>query len=318
MLNKQENKNLDHLGIHELASIKRRLLNLLVAKKTDGIVGKILKKIINMFLFIPRVFIRNKRRKSFVNFYKKHNNDVEKLLSLVGDDISRDVIKTQIDFLTNYNNTTELGYLKKGGLLEKHNLLLNKDEYFPEGVINLSENEGFVDCGAYIGDTLVEFIKRSNGKFNHAFCFEASPKIFLDLEATARNLGLESSKISCYSKGVWSKNETLNFSFNGIGSAVCDNGEEKISVVKLDDFLSEQEKGKITFIKMDIEGAEIDALRGMSEIIKNNKPKLAVCVYHKPEHFWEIPFLIKSLSPDYKIYFRQHAISRLETVCYAV
>ena len=75
---------------------------------------------------------------------------------------------------------------------------------------------------------------------------------------------------------------------------------------------------KITFIKMDIEGAELNALYGSKEIIKKYVPKLAVCVYHKTEHLWEIPFFIKSLNPNYKIYLRHHSLDEHETVCYAI
>jgi hypothetical protein len=75
---------------------------------------------------------------------------------------------------------------------------------------------------------------------------------------------------------------------------------------------------KITFIKMDIEGSEPQALSGAEEIIKKQKPKLAICVYHKPEHLWEIPLYLKKIVPEYKIYIRHHTPLEYETVCYAV
>ena len=69
---------------------------------------------------------------------------------------------------------------------------------------------------------------------------------------------------------------------------------------------------------MDIEGAEVNALLGAEENIKKQKPKLAICVYHKPEHLWKIPLYIKKIVPDYKLYIRHHTNQEYETVCYAV
>jgi len=73
----------------------------------------------------------------------------------------------------------------------------------------------------------------------------------------------------------------------------------------------------VTFIKMDIEGAEVEAVSGAADIIRSQKPKLAICVYHSKEHIIKIPFLLKKLVPEYKIYLRHHSPSLLDTVCYA-
>ena len=75
---------------------------------------------------------------------------------------------------------------------------------------------------------------------------------------------------------------------------------------------------KVTFLKMDIEGSELAALRGAERIIREQRPKLAICVYHKPEDMWEIPSFILSCHPDYKLYLRHHSMLADETVLYAV
>ena len=73
-----------------------------------------------------------------------------------------------------------------------------------------------------------------------------------------------------------------------------------------------------TFVKMDIEGAEMDALQGMQRMIAQYKPKLAVCVYHKPEDLWEIPLYIHKLVPGYRLILRQHSpLMDNDTVLYA-
>ena len=83
----------------------------------------------------------------------------------------------------------------------------------------------------------------------------------------------------------------------------------------MDDVLKDR---RVTFIKMDIEGAEPLALRGAEEIIRTQTPKLAICTYHRAEHLWEIPAMIRQMNPAYQIYFRHHDKDEMETVCYAI
>lgn len=86
-------------------------------------------------------------------------------------------------------------------------------------------------------------------------------------------------------------------------------------VVALDHILDGE---KVTFIKMDIEGAEQSALRGAEQIIRAQRPALAICLYHKVEDMLEIPVWIKKLVPEYKIYIRHYSNEVYDTVCYAV
>ena len=99
---------------------------------------------------------------------------------------------------------------------------------------------------------------------------------------------------------------------DGEGSLICEDGEEKIDICKID-----TEAGEATFIKMDIEGAELKALMGAKETIVQNKPKLAISIYHKPEDILQIPMYLKALVPEYKFYLRQYTMSYLECVLYA-
>jgi hypothetical protein len=115
---------------------------------------------------------------------------------------------------------------------------------------------------------------------------------------------------------VW--NETTELKFNSEGtmaSCVSDAGNTIVEVDTIDNILQGQ---RATFIKMDIEGAELNALKGAEQTIKKYKPKLAICVYHKADDFTTIPQYIKSLVPEYKLYFRVHRCSPQESVLYAV
>jgi len=91
--------------------------------------------------------------------------------------------------------------------------------------------------------------------------------------------------------------------------------KEIVSVRPLDSIIPPEEK--VTYIKMDIEGAETKALHGAKRIIQEHKPRLAICVYHNPEDYFNIPLLIKQFVPEYKLYLRHHGKGCLETVVYA-
>lgn len=99
----------------------------------------------------------------------------------------------------------------------------------------------------------------------------------------------------------------------------CLNNEQiinrKIPCVRLSEWCKENNV-QATFIKMDIEGAELDALRGAEELIKANKPKLAICLYHHVHDLWTIPLYVKSLVPEYKLFCRENR-SGTEFVMYA-
>jgi hypothetical protein len=117
--------------------------------------------------------------------------------------------------------------------------------------------------------------------------------------------------------GVYNKRTQLKFDVQdnyGV-SNIKDEGTHIIDVSTLDDEILE----RVTFIKMDIEGSELYALRGAEKIIRKYKPKLAICVYHKKEDIVEIPKFIMSLGLDYKLYIRHHQkCSGTETVLYAI
>ena len=92
-------------------------------------------------------------------------------------------------------------------------------------------------------------------------------------------------------------------------------GSVRIPVDTIDDLCSAE---KVTYIKMDIEGSEMQALRGAKNVICRDKPRLAISIYHRPEDYFEIPFYIKKLVPEYKLYIRHHRFTKNDTVCYAI
>ena len=102
-----------------------------------------------------------------------------------------------------------------------------------------------------------------------------------------------------------------------MGSGITDELEPGVVSVKVNSIDNVCAEDKVTFIKMDIEGSEIEALKGAVNVIKRDKPRLAICIYHKPEHLYEIPFLVKETVPEYKLYIRHHCDNCADTVLYA-
>lgn len=188
----------------------------------------------------------------------------------------------------------------------------NEIQYFPD-LFRLIPDEVFVDCGAYNGDSIDQFIAQSDDKYEKIFAFEPDPDNFNKLDELFHN---QTDKIILHQKGVGEKNEMLQFSASGTASSkINNNGNLSIETVKLDDILLDEAP---TFIKMDIEGAELSALLGSKKIITKYHPILAICIYHKQDHIWEIPNLITSFYDRYHFYMRAHQNEGWDVVCYAI
>lgn len=188
----------------------------------------------------------------------------------------------------------------------------NNVQYFDEKIIKCSEDEVFVDCGGFIGDTAVSYIE-SYLKYKKIYIYEPSPeniKICLKNTHNYENIVVRQA-------GVGAEKGKVAFSKEGsASSAINANGEtDTIEIVSIDEDIQE----KITFLKMDVEGEEINALNGAKNHILNDRPKLAICVYHIISDLWEIPKLICSIDPTYKLYLRHYREDQAwETVIYAV
>lgn len=124
---------------------------------------------------------------------------------------------------------------------------------------------------------------------------------------------LENVKVFC--AGLWSENEKLLFKRmgdDGSGSQIGTEGDIQVDGVALDSIVSE----KVSFIKLDIEGAELRALMGAQNIIRRDRPRMAICIYHKPEDIWEIPMFIKEIVPEYHMLVRHHSTYTHDTILY--
>jgi FkbM family methyltransferase len=194
--------------------------------------------------------------------------------------------------------------------------LVEGNQYFPEDIIRLNSNESFVDAGAYVGDTLSTFLKKVNYVFDTYYAFEPDVKNYIMLEEFVSEASIEN--IWIYKLGVSNQKAQLRFisnKVNTVKSNISKDGDLIIEVDSIDNVL----KGQIvSFIKMDIEGAEYDALNGAQQTIIRYKPKLAVSMYHKPDDLFKIPQYIRELRPDYKFYLKHHMHITQELVLYAI
>jgi len=184
--------------------------------------------------------------------------------------------------------------------------------YFPTGFLVWDAPLRLVDGGAFDGDTL-RSVFSSQYPVEAAAVFEPDPD---NLNELIKYLcSVSSCQIYLWPCAIYSSTQQLYFSSNiGEGSHLLSSGNISIQATALDDVLR---PFKPNLIKLDIEGAEVDGLMGAKRIIRENRPGLAICIYHRPEHMWQIPLLINSWDLGYKFYMRMHKHNGFELVMYA-
>jgi FkbM family methyltransferase len=186
--------------------------------------------------------------------------------------------------------------------------------YFPEDIYKLTPDETFVDCGAYDGDTLKDFLARTGGAYAKIFAYEPDPANFAALCAYAATTP-RPERIHAEACCVGARNGVVAFSALGNDNSVTGVGEGTMPCIALDEALRDEAP---TLIKMDIEGYELEALEGLRTTIARHRPKLAISAYHIQDHLWKIPLLIRSLYPGYRLHLRAHLRDFYDLVCYAV
>jgi len=172
------------------------------------------------------------------------------------------------------------------------------------------DEEVFVDAGTYTGGTIADFIKWTDGNYSKVFGMEAMPDIY----NRACERFKDEPRISISNTAAWDKQELLLFNEDDSASAQSAQGTLEVKGIDIDSLVSES---KVTYIKMDIEGAELKALEGSKNTILRYSPKLAICVYHHLMDFVDLASYILELNPEYKLAFRQYMSHQGETVLYA-
>lgn len=185
-----------------------------------------------------------------------------------------------------------------------------REQYF-DRVIGLERGETFIDAGVFNCGTDIDFINRCPD-YKEIIAFEPDPVLYSNCLNKVKSCQMRN--ITIHNVGLWNKKDRLSFLMGGSGGCISDKGTVTVQLDALDHMLPEG----ASFIKMDIEGAELKALAGARNTIMNYKPKLAICVYHKPEDIIEIPLYLHEIVPEYTFYLRHHSKGDGETVLYAV
>ena len=223
-----------------------------------------------------------------LEFAKAHEKEIDKVFELLADERSKQVLDNMICFKL----TGKIEYLVQGED--------DKDEIFT-GVLKPTENEHFVDLGAYNGDTIRELLSYTNGKFASITALEPDKRNFKKLtKYVEENL---SGDIVLENAGVWDSDCVLTFAAKaGRNSKVANKGVET-NMRSVDSVLSGKE---CTFLKMDVEGSEKEAIFGARNTLKTWKPKLNIAAYHRNEDLFALILQIHEICSEYKFYFRHH------------
>ena len=230
-------------------------------------------------------------------FLEKYIDEIELAYSHLCDEQSRKVFENIIKFQI----TGDLNYCFQ--------CETNKDEAF--SILNLDENESFLDLGAYRGDTVEEFLKYAKS-YKKIVAVEPDTRTFKKLRINCENI----ENCVTLNNAIWSENCVLTFDGNkGRGASANKIGEEKQALCV--DYITEK-YGDFSYVNIDIEGAESEMLKGAFKSLQN-KPKLCMAVYHRSEDIFAIINKVKEINADYKIYLRHYKhISFWDTNIYCI
>jgi FkbM family methyltransferase len=183
--------------------------------------------------------------------------------------------------------------------------------YFDYDLIQCETDEVFVDLGAYIGDTMVDYVKSFGAEsLRRYYCYEIAPDSVFYIERNVERFALENVAV-VRAKGASDANGVLYLHSDGAASVsrLAESGDTAVETVRIDDDIGEP----VTFIKMDIEGMEEQALMGCRGKIRENHPKLALSAYHNHKDLWKLARIVDETDPAYRFYLRYYGKALLPT-----
>lgn len=239
-------------------------------------------------------------------YYSSYIPEIEQVYGMLSDEVSRETFVALLRFRITGNYS----------LLPKPDI---EHQYFPPDLPALFQPVRLADCGAYDGDTLQSFV-RAGYEFQSIAAFEPDQYNFHRLSAYVARNPEKFPNTSLFPCGVYSSTTQLKFEVGrGEGSVASKSGSKITQCISLDECLPTFQP---TLIKMDIEGAEMDAILGAKQLIKTYKPALAISVYHTPAHIWEIPLCINQIAEvnniRYTYHLRAHAQNCFDSIFYAI
>lgn len=203
--------------------------------------------------------------------------------------------------------------------------IVDKEQYFSFGAFADYDPEGiYIDCGAYVGDTLEQYIWKTSGAFKKIIAFEPDEKnakaLLYRVERLKREWGLEDNQIEFYPYGL-SDNSSISYVErrclgNGLSSKILSEksyNSNEVKIVSIDDVVSET----YSFLKADIESYEYRMILGARKSIELYKPRLAICIYHNAVDLYSILLLLRDINVNYKFGVRHYSHSLCDTILYA-
>jgi FkbM family methyltransferase len=233
-------------------------------------------------------------------YYKQNEEKIKKAYAKLADEKSRKIYEANLaaHFTRDYSQCA-----KWEDAME--------EQYFPTDLTLHKGYHRFVDCGAFVGDTLWALLEKKGGKVTAVAEFEPDIGNFSKLSRVTAELSIESC---CYPCAVSDRTQFQSFRSACGSGTMTEEGDTTVLSVSLDETIHGFHP---TFLKMDIEGAEKRALDGARKIIAADTPDLAVCVYHNINHLWDILLQIDAWDLGYQFYLRSYNAYTMETVLYA-
>lgn len=224
---------------------------------------------------------------------------IEEVYGMLADDRSRE---TLAGFL-NCIRTGDLLWLKEVNGDDTEKLL-------DPTILRYTENEMFVDIGAFTGDTILKFLELTKQQYKRIVGIELDRQNYSILrEVAEKRANIEAKNVA-----VGAGCGTMHYvSKHSESCVLSEEGDGETKVVALDDLPEVQDA---TFIKVSANGMELPILQGAVKLLRRNTPKLAI--YASGRELWEIPCFLKELVPEYELYYRHYGYGRQAMICYAV
>ncbi|HET7696960.1 MAG TPA: FkbM family methyltransferase [Vicinamibacterales bacterium] len=193
-------------------------------------------------------------------------------------------------------------------------------QYFPPDLFAWRDDEWIVDGGAYDGDTVRTLSQLYGSRFGHLLAVEPDPGNFARLQAVVEQLPPDvRARVDCRQVALGAEARTLYLDATGTAASAARTdaaaGAVAVQAETIDALVGQE---RPTFIKLDIEGFEVEALHGARGTIRRHDPILAVCVYHVQDHLWKIPLMLRSWRDDYAYFLRPHNEEGWDLVCYGI
>lgn len=220
-----------------------------------------------------------------LKYLKAHALELAQVYGMLADEQSRSVFQNVLD----YKISGKPEYL--------FSCESSAREAFSD-VLRLNREESYVDVGAYTGDTVREFIDYARD-YREIYAIEPDKRNYAKLQKYAEGL----QKICCYNIAAHEQAGEIAFAARGGRNSMAGQGGMVVSE-PLDRLF---DRKRVTYIKYDVEGEELPALRGTERILREKSPKLLVSAYHRNEDLFAIPLLVKRIQQNYRVYLRHYS-----------